>query len=847
MKQFLNRLLPHFLILLGFFIASIVYNFPITQDKALRQNDVVQHESASQELIEYKKETGRYALWTNALFGGMPAFMVYLDYPNSITTKLGRALSYLVPEPANLFFLKMFGFYLMLVMLGYNPWIGIFGAVGFTFSSYHALNIEAGHISKVLAMAFAPPFIGAVILTYRGKYLLGGSLAALFAGIELYANHVQVTYYILIALVFYVLFELGQILLNPEDRAVRLKQFAMATGVLVFSGMLSVGSHASRLMVLYDYSQETIRGGSELKSNVQSTSGGLDRNYAFDWSYGISETFTLIIPNFYGGGSNSGETIGPESATGTTLQDYGLNPRVAASFPYYWGNLPFTGGPAYMGAIVCFFFVFGFLMSKSPIKWWLLTISILFLMLSWGKNLAWFNYTVFDTVPLYNKFRAVTMILTVLQLFAVWMGVLGLKELFSPDLDRDFAMRQLRISGGVVGGLVLFFALLGSSFLSFRATDMVEESADGEEKLINRDESFRSGLVQQLQNNEQIANEIMDAIEDDRANMMRSDAFRSFIFIALAVGVIWVFLIEKISLLMMVGLLSALTLIDLWSVSMRYLNEDDFVNDRRFEQRLRPNDANLQIMQDTVSHFRVVNLTLNPFNDGITSRFHHSIGGYHAAKLRRFNEFADNHLVKNNREAFNMLNTKYFITRGEAGYQARVNPAALGNAWFVEEVKVVPDADAEIEALNGLDPKKTVLVDERFASQLEGWKNQADPDAKINLVTYEPDRLVYSSDSKTEQVVVFSEIYYVQEGRSEWVFTVDGQEVPHFRCNYLLRGMRLPAGKHTIECRFVSPYFRLGQSITLICSILLVLFLGAAAYFSFKQLNVEDIQAEDAG
>ncbi|MDX2301429.1 MAG: hypothetical protein NW226_01460 [Microscillaceae bacterium] len=832
-----KKLLPHFLILLGFVLAAVLYNYPMMSGKKLSQNDITQSIGSAKEAKDYYEAKGELTLWTNSMFSGMPSFMIFMKYTDSITILVGQFISRMIPQPANFIFLYLAGFYLMMVMLGYHPMLAVFGAIGYAFASYNIISIEAGHINKVLALAYAPPFIGAVIMTYQGKYLTGGVLAAIFAGIELTANHFQITYYVIIALILYTIYYLIQIFVSKTAVSQKLKSFGIATAVLGLAAAISVGTHAALIWTTYEYTKETNRGGtSELSSTKKSGGSGLAKDYAFQWSYGIYESFSFAIPNFLGGGSGTAASLDENSNTYKVFVNNNLNPDYAKSMPIYWGAQPGTAGPAYVGAIICFLFVFGLLYSKDPIKWWLLVVSVLFVMFSWGKNFSGFNYFIFDYVPLYNKFRAITMILSVVQLFMVWMAVLGLQELLKPKADKLEALKYLKYSAGIVGGLVLIIALLGSGFQNFQSMATVEmNDPQGKKIEKNADEAFRDQITQALQNNELVANSILRAVEDDRAALQRADAWRSFIFIILAAGLLWLYLIDKLAINYALGGIVFLSLIDLWALDRRYLNEDNFVKKSNYEDPFQKTPADESILTDKDPHFRVFNQTAGLFSDGVTSYHHHSIGGYHAAKLQRYNELSEEHLFKGNRAVYNMLNTKYFIVNNQGSLVAQRNPEAAGNAWFVQEIKWVKNADAELQALNGFDPKKTAVIDQRYKKQLGDFKIKTDKKASIRLTSYAPNVLVYESNTSSPQLAVFSEIYYVNPGKMEWTAYLDGKEVPHIRVDYILRAMQVPAGKHKIEFKFDSKVYRLGSKISLISSIILVLGVIAALYFAWRK------------
>lgn len=868
-KDFWNKALPHILIILGFLFVAFIYTSPVLQNKRLSQNDIIQAQSAAKPLKEHHEKTGKLSFWADNMFSGMPAYMVYTDYPNSITSRIGRFITYILPSPTNLIFLSFIGFYFLMIVLRYDPYISAVGAIAFTFASYNIINIDAGHFSKVLAIALSPPILASVILTFRGKYLLGGALTALFTGIQLYANHVQITYYIFLALGIYAIFELVNAI-----REKKIKQFGIASGILILAGILAIGSHYSRIITTYEYSKASIRGKSDLQSNKQSK-GGLDRDYAFDWSYGKLETLTAIIPNLYGGGSGDSQVLDEKSSAFKSLSasigDQGaiaLTQYLSGSL--YWGKQPFTAGPAYFGAIVVFLFVFSFLISKHWIKWWLLSVTIFFIILSWGKNLAFFNYFMFDYFPLYNKFRAVTMLLAVVQIFVVWMMMLGLKELFASEFNKEFIQKRLFISLGVVGGLVFFLTFLGGTVLKYK-TDTIKKLNGQELADFNKDEQTKQGLIQYLTNPSvdrnqtiAIANDAMKALKKDRASKQFYDGLRSLIYIVLAGGVIWLFLNNTgFQKMYLAGALAVLIMADMIGVSWRYLNNDKYVKKSEYNDNFEPTKADLAI-QKNKGIYRVLNLTKSTFADATTSAQHKSLGGYHGAKMRRYQELYDAHfsqninniysvanmsnftLMKNdtvNLSVFNMLNTKHIIVPLQNQQLAIFeNPQALGNAWFVEDYKIAENADKALSSLGGkFEAGKTAIIEKSFTDKVKGFKPKS-ASGSIKIKSYQPDKIVYESQADGERLAVFSEIYYVNQGKSEWKVKIDGKPVEHFRANYILRAMRIPKGKHTITFEFEAPVYHSGETMALIFSILMFLFLGFAAFMEYK--NTPKVEAK---
>ncbi|MDJ1493554.1 hypothetical protein QNI19_11470 [Cytophagaceae bacterium DM2B3-1] len=818
-NNLLQKAIPHVLAIVAFLIITFVYFSPVLDGKTISQHDIVQAKGAGHEASLYREKTGHYPMWTNSMFGGMPTYLIAADYPNSWTTKVGRFFANLLPEPANYVFLYLIGFYILLAALGFDAWIGVLGAIGFAFCSYNLINIEAGHASKVIAMGFLPPILGGVILAYRGRYWIGGALVGLFLGMHIYGNHVQITFYMFLTIGFYVLMEL-----IVAIREKRIKPFLIASVVLGVAIVLAVGSHASRLMTTSEYSKESIRGKSELTPKPATgddkgvNADGLDYDYAFRWSYGKMETFTLLIPDFYGGGTMS-KSIGKSSAMYNALMEKGASDAQAKqivaqlSGALYWGDQPTTGGPTYAGAVILFLFVLGMFIIPNRIKWWILGCAVFMTMLAWGKNF-FLNDILFTYVPLFDKFRAVTMTLALTQVFLVLGAAMAVQELIRGDYSWTKLQRPLIWSFGLTGGIALLFALLGGAFFDFRSDIVDSQLAQG------------------------YGDWIIRPIRDDRASILRGDAFRSFLFIVVAAGVIIAFLFKRLSPSLMVLVLGAVVLTDMFAVDKRYVNNDDFTVDRRDQQRafIKPTPADEQILRDT-TQYRVFNYAASPFQDATTSYFHHSVGGYHGAKMRRYSDVIDSVLAKGSIKGLNMLNTKYVIVPDQKTGQIFVqqNPEALGNAWFVKEYKIVPNADEEIKAIETFEPKTTAIIDKRFEKDLNGLTIQFDSTATIKLTSYSPDHLVYESNAQTPQLAVFSEIYYAN--KDYWQATIDDKPVPHFRVNYILRGMVVPAGKHKITFTFISTTYQQGEHIALFSSIALFAFVGAAIFLSAKQKN----------
>ncbi|GAB3260237.1 YfhO family protein [Larkinella harenae] len=844
-----KRVLPHLVAVIGFAVLAIVYCSPVLKGKRLNQHDIIQSIAAGREVVDYHKETGEWAWWTNSMFGGMPAYMISGDYPTSLTHKLGQYINLLLPDPANYIWLMMVGGFVLMLALGANVWLSAVGAVAYAFMSYDLLSLEAGHVSKILALAYAPGILAGVIIALRGRYLAGAALTALFLGLELYANHVQITYYLAFGIMIYVLIES-----IAAIREGRVRQLVLALSSLAVAAILAVGTHTTRLWNAADYVTVSTRGKSELTITPKAGPGaqqapatttpedGLGKDYAFQYSYGIGETFTLLIPNYAGGPSVGSLTTNSE--TYKKMVGIGVDPSMAQQFVQalylYHGNLYSQSGPAYAGAIVVFLFVLGLLIVPGRLKWWALGITFLYIAWAWGKNFPALNYTFFDYFPGFNKFRAVTMTLNLAQMTLVMLGILALVRISNKNLTSEQLNRPLLISLGATAGLALLMALAPTVFQSFQG---------------GRDEMLASDLERGLQN-KNLAEQVMAAIVDDRISMLRSDAFRSAILILLVGGLIWLFVRNRIKPVVFYPVLLALVIFDLFGVDKRYFNNDDFVNKQAIQETVSPTSADEQILADKALNYRVLDLTTSFMSDAKASYFHKSLGGYHAAKMRRYQELADFQIYRNLQEpqtspnsfnVINMLNTRYFITQAQGASpeqqqapgppMAVPNPGALGNAWFVVDYKLVPDANAEMRALDSLDTRRSAVVDQRFAEQLSGLKIQSDSAANsIRLTSYKPNELTYESNATSEQLAVFSEIYY--NVRDEWKATIDGKEVPHLRANYVLRAMRVPAGKHTIVFKFDPVSIRVGKVVDLICSLLIIAFIGTAIFIENRKKTV---------
>ncbi len=805
----LKSILPHLLAVFILLLIAVFYMKPVVfKKKELIQGDVVNFLGMSKEIVDFREETGEEPLWTNSMFGGMPAYQISVAYPSNWAKKALKAMNQLLPRPVNYLFFMLAGAYFMFLMMGVGWRYALAGSIAFGLASYTLIIIEAGHNSKVHAMAYMAPVIGSILLTYRGRYFLGSALLALFLSLEIATNHLQITYYLLLTVLI-----LGAVKLVEAIKNGELAHFSKATGFMVIAALIAVGPNLSALWTTADYGAETMRGKSEL--STQQGESGLEKSYAMRWSYGVGETFTLLVPDFMGGSSMYSFLQDEDSETyqefvsrrPKTQEEAQQLQQLQRQTSSYWGAQPFTSGPVYLGAIVCFLALLGMFVIKTSDRWWLLIAFILSIMLSWGENFAWFSDLFFNYFPGYNKFRAVSMTLVIAQLVLPILAVLGLKAYLESD-DKKGAQQALFISSGIVGGLCLLFWLMPGAFLDF-----ISES---DENLIGTNFEW-----------------LVDALVADRSAQVSDDARRSLIFVLLAAGLLYASQYAKSNKSIVGVLIAVLVLADLWKVDQRYLNDDNFESRRKAKSVIQPTAADKEILNDTDPNFRVINLTVSTFNDSKTSYFHKSVGGYHGAKLKRYQELIDSCISKTNLAVLNMLNTKYFITPDREGRPSvRANPLACGNAWFVEDVAIVENADEELAWLSKdeFNPERIAVVDKRFEGELAGFNPSKDSAANIFFMEYQPNYLKYETESSTDQLAVFSEIYFA----NGWNAYVDGELKPHWRANYVLRSMIIPAGEHVVEFKFEPKVYRTGESLSLAGSILLILFVLGGITLDFK-------------
>ena len=814
--DFKKNILPYLVAIIAFFAISMIYCSPVFEGKQLFQMDSRNGAGMGQDLNKFEKETGQKSLWSGTMFGGMPTYQMAPSYKAFPFFNLRRVFEGGLPMPAAHFFLYLFGFFLLMCALKVNPWIGIIGAIAYAFSSYFIIIIAAGHIWKVWVLGLIPPTFAGVIWAYRGKYLKGAAVFALFFTLQLLANHIQMTYYFFVFIgIPFIIYEILK-----SIREKKVLHFSKATGVLLLGAILSVGVNATSLFFTAQYSKQTIRGESELTTNVADRTTGLDKSYATDWSYGIGETFSLLVPDVKGGRN---EAIGNDEKLMKNV-DPALRADVANSDRYF-GDQPFTAGPVYVGAFILFLFIFGLFAVESGIKWPLLIATIFSICLSWGKN--WMPLTDFflDYFPMYNKFRSVSSILIVAEICIPILAILTLVEIVKkPGIIKE-KKKGFWISVGLTGGLALLFWLFPRMFFNFfsqRENDQFSQWMQQNPNAIAQINSYKSGL------------------ESARVAILQSDALRSLFIILLGVGSLLLYQKNKIKKNGLIIFVAVLVLVDLWTLDKRYLNDKSFVPKRETKVAWVTTEADKEILRDKDLGYRVINLTVSTFQDASTSYYHRSVGGYHAAKLHRYQDIIDRYFKSSlNMPILNMLNTRYFIVPdANKNPVVQRNPDALGAAWFVGGYRMVNNADEEIAAIGQFNPAQELIVDKRFNDQLAGKSFTKDTSSKIALVAYVPNHLTYKTHTNKEQLAVFSEIYYADG----WQASMDGKEVPHFRANYILRAMPIPAGDHTVEFKFAPKSFERVEDLTLIALAGLILLILAAfgSYFLKNKKKNQD-------
>ncbi|MGF1560224.1 MAG: YfhO family protein [Flavobacteriaceae bacterium] len=809
MRTGLKAFFTHFFVAVFFVLAAVAYFSPVLSGKTLNQHDIVQFTGMAKEQNDFRKRTGEEPYWTNSAFGGMPTYQLGAYYPNNYVKKLDNLIRFL-PRPADYLFIYFIGFYILLSCMKVDYRLAIVGALAFGFSTYLIIIFGAGHNAKAHAMGYLPMLLGGIILVFRKKYLWGFVLTAVAMALEVQANHYQMTYYFMLLVII-----LGLVYLVDAIRKKYLKHFFVSVAILLLAVALGIAANATALMATKEYADWSTRGKSELTIDptgaTRENTGGLDKDYITTWSYGIAESLNLFVPRMFGGASN--EDLGEDSKTYTYLVEKGLPRNRALEFtsgmPLYWGDQPMTSGPAYIGAIVFFLFFLGLVLVQKKAKWWLLGGVVISLLLSWGKNFSTLTDFMIDYFPLYDKFRAVSSIQVIVELCAPVLAILALAAIFDPSIEKVKKLNSLKYTViGVLG--------LGVFLLVFKGMFDFEASSD---------ENLRITGMEELP----------DMIKADRKMVYNNDLFRSLIFVILSAALLWFYLKGKLKKNLTIIAIGLLVVIDLVGVDLRYVGNDNFVSKRQMLQPFQETALDQQLKSDE-GFYRVFDPS-EGFDSARTAYFHHSIVGYHAAKPAGMQDLFDFYIYRGDFKILNMLNVKYVVQQDEEGrsYPAR-NPDANGNAWFVSSLKEVKNADDEIQALAALDTKNEAVVNTTKFGNIDRFNFQVDSIASISLTEYRPNHLIYQSKNENDGIAVFSEMYYA----NGWNAYINGNLTEHFRVNYVLRALNVPAGEHLIEFKFEPEVVKMGSKITLASSILLALVVLGGVGFSFWRSRKEE-------
>ena len=804
-----KKLLPYIIAIAIFIFASLTYFYPVLKGQKIAQSDITQFRGMVKEINNFRADKNTEPYWTGASFSGMPAYQISAYYPNDFVRSIDRTFRFL-PRPADYTFLYFLSFFVLMLALKIEWRLAILGALSFGFSTYLIIIFGAGHNAKAHAIAYMPLVLAGVLWVFQKRYILGFLVTGFGLALEIYTNHPQMTYYLGFCLLILVVVEF----INAIKEKL-LPVFIKQSVVIIAAVLLGIGANSSRLMAMKEYGDYSTRGKSELTitpdGSEKEAAVGLDRAYITEYSYAKLETFNLFIPRFMGGGTvekleNSSELYKViETKLGKKGADYFTDQALT-----YWGDQTIVEAPAYIGAVIFFLFFLGLFLVKGRLKQWLLAATVFSILLSWGRNFEGLTNFFIDYVPLYNKFRAVSSIQVIAELCVPILGVLALKEFFSLKISSEEKIKALKKSLYAFGGLIFIGFLLAHSFSTF--------------------EGIRDTTYLNIEKEYNIIG-VLDAVIADRKAMLLIDVLRSLFLMLLTAGVLWMFLKSKLKQGIAILIIAVFVLFDLVSVDKKYVNKDDFKSSRKIEKPFIASNADKLILQDK-THFRVGNFSVNPMNDGSTSYFHQSIGGYHAAKMMRYQELFEYQIAKNNMQVLNMLNTKYFIVDNDKGEkQAQQNPDANGNAWFVENVKVVNSANSELQILDSLNTKVSAVIDKSKLLDNVNFNFEKDSTATIKLINYDVTELTYRTKTEKEQFVVFSEIYY----KDGWNAYIDGKLTNHFRVNYVLRGMKIPAGEHEIEYKFEPKVIQQGGMISLFSYISIILVFVVWFFYGKKQ------------
>lgn len=816
-KNLFKTILPHLTAAIIFTVITLIYFYPVLEGKVMNTNDGTVAANSASEIRSFREKYGEEPLWTNAMFGGMPAYLISVKHYGNLLIYADQVLKFM-KLPVAPVFLTMLGFYILLLFFKVDYRLAIAGSLAYGFSSYFFIILGAGHNTKAFAIAYMAPVIGSVWYSYKGNIIKGALLLAFFLSLQILANHPQILYYTLLCILIFIITEFISAIRTKE-----IPSFIRKSLIMLIPVVLAAGMNITSLWTTYEYGKYSIRGKSDLVAPGKTDKKGLPLGYATQWSYGIDETLTLLIPNFKGGGNKS---FGSGSATVKALKLNNASQYVT-NFHSYWGTQPWTDGPVYAGAIVVFLFIMGLVLIRGPVKWWLSAAVLLSVMLAWGKNLMPLTNLFFNYFPGYNKFRAVTMILVIAEFCMPLLAILTIKEIFEKTVSQKEVIRAIKIAAGITGGLALifiFFPGLAGSFLS------PPEQAG------------------------QLPPWLTGALRSDRIALLKGDAFRTLVFILLASGVILAFIFNKIRKEYAVIILGLLFIADMFPVNKRYLNSGKFITRSSQQKLTTPSAADSHIMQDKTV-YRVLNLTVSPFNDASTSLFHHSIGGYHGAKMKRYNELIDSVLypqivgftdllqqtnpypyldsAMKSLSGLNMLNTKYFILN--PSMPPISNPYITGNAWFPEKVVIAANANEELSLIRQINPAKEAVIDSRFREKIPELSYTLAPGDTISLLSYKPNELIYHSFASGPRLALFSEIYYP----AGWKAFIDGNVSEILPANYVLRALSVPAGSHEIKFVFRPSSYYTGEKISLASSLIFILLAAGYILYSVRKKQAE--------
>ena len=797
-----KQIIPHIVSLSLFVVVALMYFNPVLNGKKISQSDITQHIGMAKEVNDFRKATSEEPYWAESAFSGMPTYPIGTYFPNDYITSLDRFIRFL-PRPADYLFLYFLSFYILLLAFKVDWKIAIVGSLAFGFSTYLIIIFGAGHNSKAHAIAYMPLVLAGIVFIFKKRYLLGFIVTSIATALEIKANHPQMTYYLLFAILI-----LGVVELIDAIKKNKTKQFVTQSSIIIVAMLLAVGVNSSRLLATKEYADVSTRGKTALTINPDGTkkevTTGLSKEYITQFSYGKAETFNLFVPRYMGGGtvesldekSNTYQYVssiaGSKQADGFTKQVY-----------TYWGNQLIVEAPAYIGAVMLFLFFLGVFILKGKYKYWLVASSVFAILMSWGKNFQFLTNFFIDYVPLYNKFRAVSSFQVIAELCIPLLGFLAVREFFFSKIEKK--QKQIALKKALYSsvGLIVVGLLYALGFSTF--------------------EGIRDASYSEYEG-------LLDAVKADRLSMLYSDSFRSIVLIGVGFVVLWLFLKQQLKYTTSIIAFAVLILFDLVQVNLRYVNGDDFKEARAIDKPFKASTADLQILKDK-SHYRVANFSTDPFQDGRTSYFHKSIGGYHAAKMGRYQDLIEFQLSKQNMQVYNMLNTKYFIIPGDNGEViAQQNPDANGNAWFVKNINYVQTADQEIRALDSTQTKNIAIVNENNIYKKINFSLEVDSLAYIKLTEYSLNSLTYETSSKFDEFSVFSEIYY----KNGWKSYIDGELQPYTNVNYVLRGMEIPKGEHIIKFKFEPSVIKTGSIISLISYALMVL-IPISWFFYYKK------------